>query len=126
MAGVKMLMKKCCDSVLIPKIAYKASIIDSIGLIILLSFFLSILSVVAWLISYPLVSALLNISGSIRGIGEIFTFLVIVLIGLGKFASKVINACSYLVNYTLKITTKCNTCGKHKILASFPKDEDPF
>ncbi len=119
-------MKKCCGSVLIPKVIYKASLMDSVGLVILLIFFLSILSLVAWIISYPLVSVLFSESGSVRGHGEVFGFMVVLLIALGKFSSKVINACSYLVDYKLEVTTKCPKCGSHQLLASYPKNEDPF
>jgi|TARA_B100001063_G_scaffold202743_1_gene196630 hypothetical protein len=119
-------MNKCCGSVLIPKIIYKASLMDSIGLVVLLGFFLSILSLVAWLISYPLVSLLFSGTGSMRGHGEVFGFLIFLLIAIGKFSQKVINACSYLVDYKLEVTTRCPKCGNYQSLVSYPKNEDPF
>ena len=53
---LKLHMKKCCNRILIPKVFYKASFVDSIGLAVLLSFFLTIVALIAygaasWLVS---------------------------------------------------------------------------
>lgn len=121
-------MKKCCNKILIPKIKYRASIIDSIGLTILLGFFLGIAFLIAWAGAASLVSSVEDGSIGERGVfGQrsvpggfiIFVFLY-------YFLPKFINACTYLVNYQLKITSLCKVCGKRHQLATYPKSDDPF
>ena len=51
-------MKKCCYVILIPKIKYRASMIDSIGLAILLGFFLNLALLISWVASESLVSSI--------------------------------------------------------------------
>jgi len=121
-------MKKCCNKYLIPKIKYRASIIDSIGLTILLSFFLGIALLIAWLGAASLVSSVEDGSIAERGIlgqrtvpGGLIVFAV-----LYYFLPKFINACSYLVNYELNISSVCKSCGKQHELANYPKSDDPF
>lgn len=118
-------MQKCCDKTLIPRIYYRASIIDSVGLAILLGFFLSVLGIIAWGISAIFVKSFFEDPGSNelarRGTGGL-----VILYGLYKFLPKLINACSYLVNYKLTVTTRCKTCGENYILADYPKNKDPF
>ncbi|WP_345548038.1 hypothetical protein [Microbulbifer aestuariivivens] len=126
--GVKTLMKKCCNRFLIPNIKYKASIIDSIGLTILLSFFLGIAFLVAWLGAASLVSSVEDGSISERGVLRRRTIPggVIVLVFLYYLLPKFINACSYLISYKLKISSICKSCGEQHELASYSKSDDPF
>jgi len=121
-------MKKCCNKYLVPKIKYRASIIDSIGLTILLSFFLGIAFLIAWLGAASLVSSVEDGSISERGILGQRTIPggLIVFAFLYYFLPKFINACSYLVNYKLNISSVCASCGKQHELASYPKADDPF
>ncbi|WP_444894180.1 hypothetical protein ACJJIE_07725 [Microbulbifer sp. TRSA001] len=103
--GLKLTMKKCCGKYLIPKIDYKASLLDSLGLCILLGFFIGIAIIATWLASVTLVSSIEGGSFTERGIfgQRIVPGGVVVLLFLYYFLPKVINASSYLVNYTLKI-----------------------
>lgn len=121
-------MKKCCNKYLIPKIKYRASIIDSSGLTILFSFFLCIAFLVAWLGAASLVSSVEDGSIAERGILGQRTIPagLIVFAFLYYFLPKFINACSYLVNYKLKISSVCKYCGKQHELANYPKSDDPF
>jgi len=121
-------MKKCCGRILIPKIKYKASIIDSIGLAILLSFFLGIIFIIAWAGAASLVSSVANGTITDRGILGQRTVPggIIVLAFLYYVLPKFINACSYLVNYQLNINSVCRLCNKEHQLANYPKSHDPF
>lgn len=120
-------MKKCCDKILIPRISYKASIIDSIGMTILLGFFLTIAAFIAWGLSAWIVSMISDGTfGDRQWYGRTGGGAVFLLFGLYKFLPKMINACSYLVNYTLKVTSKCRLCNKEYTLAEYPKCHDPF
>lgn len=121
-------MKKCCDKFLIPQITYKASIIDSIGLTLLLSFFLGIAILIAWAGSAWLVSDIESGKISERGIlgQRNISGGVTILVFLYYFLPKFINACSYLVDYQLKISSVCKSCGTVYDLARYPKSEDPF
>ncbi|WP_139169350.1 hypothetical protein [Microbulbifer yueqingensis] len=127
LAALKLIMKKCCGKTLIPKIRYKASIMDSVGLVILLGFFLSIFGLIAWGLSALLVSIVADGAGSYtRDLVRTAAGILVILYGLYKFLPKLINAFSYLVNYKMTITAKCKSCGKEYVLANYPKSEDPF
>jgi len=120
-------MKKCCGKTLIPKIRYKASVMDSIGLVVLLGFFLSIFGLIAWGLSAWLVSIVVDGAGSYtRGMVRTAAGILVILYGLYKFLPKLINAFSYLVKYKMTITAKCKSCGKEYVLANYPKSDDPF
>ena len=124
---LKIIMKKCCGNTLIPKIRYKASIMDSIGLVILLGFFLSIFGLIAWGLSAWLISIVADDAGSYtKGMVRTAAGILLILYGLYKFLPKFINAFSYLVNYKMTITAKCKCCGKESVLANYPKSKDPF
>jgi len=121
-------MKKCCGRILLPRIRYRASIIDSIGLGILLSFFLGIACLIAWAAASTLISSVEDGSINERDFfghrtvpGGVF-----VLMFLYYFLPKFINASSYFVNYKLTISSVCRACGKEHQLANYPKSEDPF
>lgn len=125
--ALKLPMKKCCDKLLIPRIRYRASIIDSLGLVVLLGFFLSIAFVIAWLASASIFSMMSDGSlGERRGFGRKGTVALAVLLFLYMFLPKLINACSYLVDYKLKIFAKCKVCGAETIVADYPKNGNPF
>lgn len=120
-------MKKCCNKLLPPKITYKASVLDSIGLAIFLSFFLSIAGLIAWGLSAWLVSmAIDGTLGERNWYGRTGTGTILLIYGLYKFLPKFINACSYLVNYRLRITSQCSSCKKEYTLAEYPKSHDPL
>jgi len=121
-------MKKCCDKILIPKIRYRASIIDSLGLVILLGFFLSIASLVAWGLSAWLISMVVDVGGleELEGLIKQSSVVVLLLYGLYKFLPKLINMFSYFVNYSLKVTSTCNVCNSEHVLAEYPEKNDPF
>lgn len=126
--AVELHMKKCCNRILIPKISYRASLIDSIGLVILLSFFLAIVSLIAfgaasWLV-YDIQSGKIgerDVFGIREGGGGI-----LLLFGIYKLLPKAINAFSFLVNYKLKITGTCKHCGLEHVIANYPTNNDPF
>lgn len=127
MRALKLIMKKCCDKTLIPKIRYKASIMDSIGLMILLGFFLSIFGLIAWGLSALLVSIIADGVGAYTsGTLRVCAGILVILYGLYRFLPKLINAFSFLVNYKMTIAAKCKSCGKEYVLANYPKNEDPF
>ena len=122
-------MKKCCNKILIPKIKYKASIVDSIGLIILLGFFLSIAALVALGLSAWLVSIAVTVDVSFEGLEDFLGLgsgVVLMLFGLYKFLPKLINMFSYFVNYSLRVTSTCKACNFEHVLAEYPKTNDPF
>lgn len=120
-------MKKCCGKTLIPKIRYRASFLDSAGLIVLLGFFLSIFGIFAWGLSALLVSVIANgAENYTRGMVRTAAGILVILYGLYKLLPKLINAFSYLVNYKMTITAKCKSCGKEHMLANYPTNEDPF
>ena len=121
-------MKKCCNKYLVPNIYYRASIIDSIGLAIFLGFILLIASFFAWCMASWLISIAENGTlgkrhwyGGREGGGAI-----IFLYALYKILPKIINACGYLVDYKLKITSTCKVCQSKRTLADYPKIKDPF
>jgi hypothetical protein len=127
-AKLEITMKKCCNKYLVPKIYYRASIIDSIGLMVFLGFILLIASFFAWFISGWLVSIAedgdlgkRNSYGGREGSAAIVLLYVIY-----KVLPKIINACSYLVDYKLKITSTCKVCNTECTLADYPKTNDPF
>lgn len=100
---------------------------DSIGLAILLSFFLSIFGLVAWGLSSWLVSmAAEGTLGERHWYGRNGAGIIVLLFGIYTFLPKFINACSYLVNYNLRIMAVCKECGKEYVLADYPKCHDPF
>ncbi len=121
-------MKKCCNKYLIPNIKYKASVIDTIGLTALLSFFLGIAVLIAWVGAVSLVSSVADGSITERGMFGQRTIPggLIIFVFLYYFLPKFINACSFLVNYKLTIRATCRSCGKQHKLADFPKNHDPF
>lgn len=125
--ALELIMKKCCNKTLIPKIRYRASIMDSIGLTILLSFFLSIATLIALGLSSLLVFQVTDGSfGERQWYGRTGTGIAALLFGLYWFLPKFINACSYLVNYKLKVVSTCKHCNTEHLLADYPKNHDPF
>lgn len=118
---------KCCNKWLVPKIDFNASIVDIVGLTILLSFFLSIAVLIAYAASGILVGQIEDGTFGDRyyfgrtGAGSLLLFY-----GLYKLLPKFINACSYLVNYKLKINSVCNICNKQHLNINMPSNNDPF
>lgn len=114
---------KCCDKLLIPKVSFKASIIDIIGLTILLSFFLTIAFGIAYAGSSMFIEEILDGERSYHrdGAGGIFVLFI-----LYKLLPKFINACGFLVNYKLAVKTKCKTCSNTNVIVSLPTNEEPF
>ena len=101
---------------------------DSIGLSILLSFFLGIAFLIAWAGAASLVSSVEDGSIAERGIlgqrtipGGLIAF-----VFLYYLLPKFINACTYLVDYKLNINSVCRSCGQEHQLANYPKSDDPF
>lgn len=120
-------MKACCNKWVIPKINYKASILDSIGLAILLSFVLSFAALIAWALSYWVVSmAFAHVSEKHLWNKLSFASAMFMLFCWYKFISKLIHACSFLVNYRMIISGGCKVCGKQFLLAQYPKNQEPF
>jgi hypothetical protein len=120
-------MKKCCNKLLVPKIRYKASIIDSIGLTILLGFFLSIASLIAFGLAAALVSDVEDGTfGDRTWFGRNGGGILLLFFGLYKLLPKVINACSYLVNYKLTVKSICKICCKEHSLIDLPNNDNPF
>lgn len=120
-------MKACCNKWVLPKIKYNASIVDSIGLAILLSFILSFAALIAWALSYWVVSmAFATVSEKHLWYKLSFAIAMILLFFWYKFVSKLINACGFLVNYRLIISASCKVCGKELILAEYPENQEPF
>jgi hypothetical protein len=122
------MIKKCCNKVLIPKIKYKASIADSIGLSIFLGFFLTIAFIVAWIACSAFIADVAD--GTVIEDGIIrrkaLPSGLLTLIFLYFFLPKFIYASSFLLNYTLNITAKCKVCRKKHELAKYPTNVDPF
>ena len=118
---------KCCNKWLVPKINFNASIMDIIGLTILLSFFLSIAALIAYGASGMLVGQVEDGTfGDRHWYGRTGGGTLLLFYGLYKLLPKFINACSYLVNYTLNITSVCASCNKQHLNINLPSNNDPF
>ncbi|BCE00087.1 hypothetical protein [Marinicellulosiphila megalodicopiae] len=122
---------KCCGKILIPKINIKASVLDFIGLSFFLSFFLSILWFVLYLATLSFLEELSN--GTLFEPIEAFgfelrntPFIFFALFVTYKLLPKFLHACSFFINYRIKIFNKCRVCQVKSIILDLPTDKEPF
>lgn len=126
------MFNKCCTKILIPRFEWKVSVLDLVGLSILLSFYFFIIWVFTSLSCSILVDDIVSGEYSVSRWGWFHirardgAYAILFLYGVYKLLPKFLHCSSYLINYSLKIDSKCKICKKEHILANYPKNEEPF
>jgi len=119
---------RCCRKFRHPKVFFRASIADLIGIIFLGGFFGGIFYLIGWGVFAALMSSVETGEFGDRtwyGVRQGAGYLVI-LVALIKGAPIFLKILSFFVNFKLKITSNCNSCGNEVIHIDLPTEEDPF
>lgn len=119
---------RCCGKVKWPKIWFRASFIDFIGIVFVGAFFIGVYLLVGWVVSVALWSAIESGEfgnrtwyGARQGTGALIA-LILLMRGMPIF----FKILTFFVNYQLKVETRCRACGTKQMLVDLPTKEDPF
>lgn len=119
---------RCCNRIRHPKVSFRASVGDIIGIFFLGGFFGGILFLVGWVVFYALWSSIDTGEYGSRawyGIRHGVGYLVL-LIAIIKIAPTFMKILSFFVNYRLKISSNCQICNDEQVHVDLPTKADPF
>lgn len=121
-------MQECCAKNSKLKWTGYVSLLDAIGLLILLPFYGLAIWAVSSIVSF-VVMGILRVFWAFGQYEAIMGLTALYMVGAWmviKSLPKVLLACSYLLNFKIHIYKVCENCGTHKDLLKAPKDITPF
>jgi len=119
---------KCCGKFLKPRVSFKASFADLLGILFLGGFFGGIYLLIGWAVSAGLWASIESgeIGSRTRFGAREGTGLLVALFLLVKGMPIYLKILSYFVNYQLRIRGECKVCGDKRLLLDAPDKSDPF
>ncbi len=119
---------RCCRKFRYPRLSFKASTADVIGIVFLGGFFGGILYLIGWAVFTALMSSIETGEfgdrtwyGARQGAGYLM-----ILIALIKGTPIFLKTLTFFVNFKLRVGSTCRSCGNEVIYIDLPTKEDPF
>ncbi len=116
---------KCCNKIRRPKLFFRASIGDMIGILFLGGFFGSILFLIGWAFFSAMASEINDYgkdSFDVRAVAAYLLFIALIIKALPYFFKLL----SFFIDFKLTYKTVCNQCNKEIIKLDLPTKNDPF
>lgn len=119
---------RCCNRIKKPIIFFRANLGDLVGILFLGGFFGGIFYLIGWAVFAALMSLIDSGEfgnrtwyGARQGVGYL-----VVLIFLIKGVPVFLKILSLFINFKLKLTATCSSCGNESVHLDLPTDKDPF